>query len=74
MARAFSRSEAVGVLADTGYSGGVPEMGEIDAAARTLGLEVVPMPIRRAARSSASTFLTRTNARSDSSCGLSDDA
>ena len=30
------------------YSGGVTERAEIDAAARTLGLEIVPLPVRRA--------------------------
>jgi putative ABC transport system substrate-binding protein len=35
-------------MANAGYSGVVPEMGEIDPAARTLGLEVVPLAIRRA--------------------------
>ena len=36
------------VMANVDYSGGVTERDEIDAAARTLGLEVVPLPIRRA--------------------------
>ena len=31
------------IMANAGYSGGVLEMGEIQAAARTLGLEVVPL-------------------------------
>jgi putative ABC transport system substrate-binding protein len=35
------------VLANAAYSGGVTEMVEIDAAARTLGLEIVAFPIRR---------------------------
>ena len=35
------------VMANGDYSGGVRERAEIDAAARTLGLEVVPMAIRR---------------------------
>src|SRR5215831_10300843 len=35
------------VMVNTDYSGGVTEGAEIDAAARTLGLEVVPLPIRR---------------------------
>jgi putative ABC transport system substrate-binding protein len=34
-------------MVNTDYSGGVTETGEIQAAARTLGLEVVPLPIRR---------------------------
>ena len=44
----FPGLSRLAILANTGYPGGVPEMGEIDAAARTLGLEVVPMAIRRA--------------------------
>jgi putative tryptophan/tyrosine transport system substrate-binding protein len=36
------------VMANADYSGGVTERVEIDAAARMLGLEVVPLPIRRA--------------------------
>ncbi len=35
------------VMANAAYSGGVTEMAEIDAAARTLGLEIVAFPIRR---------------------------
>jgi putative tryptophan/tyrosine transport system substrate-binding protein len=35
------------VMANAAYSGGVTEMMEIDAAARTLGLEIVAFPIRR---------------------------
>jgi ABC-type uncharacterized transport system substrate-binding protein len=35
------------VMANTDYSGGVTERIEIDAGARTLGLQVVPLPIRR---------------------------
>jgi putative ABC transport system substrate-binding protein len=35
------------VMVNTDYSGGVTERIEIDAGARTLGLEVVPLPIRR---------------------------
>jgi ABC-type uncharacterized transport system substrate-binding protein len=35
------------VMANGDYSGGVRERAEIDAAARTLGLEVVPMVIQR---------------------------
>src|SRR5262245_31043858 len=35
------------VMANAAYSGGVTEMLEIDAAARTLGLEIVALPIRR---------------------------
>jgi putative tryptophan/tyrosine transport system substrate-binding protein len=40
----FSR---LAVMANAGYSGGVTEMGEIDAAVRTLGIAVVPLMIRR---------------------------
>jgi putative ABC transport system substrate-binding protein len=36
------------VLANVGYSGAVPEMGEVLAAARAIGLEVVTWEIRRA--------------------------
>jgi len=35
------------VMANAAYSGGVTEMLEIDAAAHTLGLEIVAFPIRR---------------------------
>ena len=35
-------------MANAGYPGGVLEMGEIQAAARTLGLEIVTFEIRRA--------------------------
>src|SRR4249919_3435253 len=48
MREVFPRLGRLAILANTGYSGGVPEMDEIDAAARTLGLEVVPVPIQRA--------------------------
>ena len=34
-------------MANADYSGGVTERVEIDAAARALGLEVIPLPIRR---------------------------
>ena len=44
----FPGLRRLAVMANADYSGGVTEMGEIDAAARTLGLEVVPLPIRRA--------------------------
>jgi putative ABC transport system substrate-binding protein len=36
------------VMVNTDYSGGATEREQIDAAARTLGLEITPMPIRRA--------------------------
>jgi putative ABC transport system substrate-binding protein len=36
------------ILANIGNPGAVPEMGEVQAAARTLGLEVIPLEIRRA--------------------------
>jgi putative ABC transport system substrate-binding protein len=35
-------------MVNAGYSGGVTEKAEMDAAARMLGVEVIPMPIRRA--------------------------
>jgi putative ABC transport system substrate-binding protein len=35
------------VLANVDYSGGLTEREEIDAAARTLRLEIIPLPIRR---------------------------
>ena len=35
------------VMVNTDYSGGVTERAEINAAAHTLGLEIVPLPIRR---------------------------
>ena len=44
----FPGLRRLAVMANADYSGGVTEMDEIDAAARTLGLEVVPLPIRRA--------------------------
>jgi putative ABC transport system substrate-binding protein len=34
-------------MINSDYSGGVTERGEIDEAARTLGVEIVPLPIRR---------------------------
>jgi putative ABC transport system substrate-binding protein len=36
------------VMVNTDYSGGVTEREQIDVTARTLGLEIVPLPIRRA--------------------------
>jgi ABC-type uncharacterized transport system substrate-binding protein len=36
------------VMVNADYSGGVTEREQIDAAARTLGLELVPLPVRRA--------------------------
>ena len=44
----FPGLRRLAVMANTDYSGGVTERDEIDAAARTLGLEIVPLPIRRA--------------------------
>ena len=38
----------VAVMVNADYSGGVTEMIEIDTAARTLGVEIVPLTIRRA--------------------------
>ncbi len=45
---AFPRLGRLAVMANAGYSGGVTEMDEIEAAARTLGIAVVPLMIRRA--------------------------
>ena len=42
------RLRRLAVMANVGASGAKLEMGEVQAAARTLGLEVVPLPIRRA--------------------------
>ena len=39
------------VMVNTDYSGGATEREQIDAAARTLGLEITPMPIQRAEES-----------------------
>jgi putative ABC transport system substrate-binding protein len=36
------------VMANANYSGGVTEREQIEATARTLGLEIIPLPIRRA--------------------------
>jgi putative tryptophan/tyrosine transport system substrate-binding protein len=38
----------VAILVDVSYPGAVREMGEVQAAARTLGLDVAPLEIRRA--------------------------
>jgi putative ABC transport system substrate-binding protein len=35
-------------MANAAYSGGATERDEVDAAARTLGLEIISLPIRRA--------------------------
>jgi putative tryptophan/tyrosine transport system substrate-binding protein len=43
----FPSLRRLAVMANVDYSGGVTERDEIDTAARTLGLEVVPMAIRR---------------------------
>ena len=43
----FPSLRRLAIMANADYSGGVTERDEIDAAARTLGLEVVPLPIRR---------------------------
>jgi putative tryptophan/tyrosine transport system substrate-binding protein len=42
------RLRRLAVLADVGYPAAVLELGEVQAAARTLGLEVAPLEIRRA--------------------------
>jgi putative ABC transport system substrate-binding protein len=44
---AFPALRRVAVMVNADYSGGLTEREEIDAAAQTLGLEVVPLPIRR---------------------------
>ena len=44
----FPGLRRLAVMANAAYSGGVTEMMEIGAAARTLGLEVIPLPIRGA--------------------------
>jgi len=44
----FPGLRRLAVMANTDFSGAVSERNEIDAAARTLGLEIVPLPIRRA--------------------------
>jgi len=43
----FPDFRRLAVLANANYSGGVLETGEIHAAARTLGVEVMPLEIRR---------------------------
>jgi ABC-type uncharacterized transport system substrate-binding protein len=43
----FPALRRVAVMVNADYSGGVTEREEIDAAARTLGLDIVPLPIRR---------------------------
>ena len=43
----FPGLRRLAVMVNADYSGGVTERDEIDAAARTLGLEIVPLPIRR---------------------------
>ncbi len=45
---AVPRLHRVAVIADVGYAAAVREMGEVQAAARTLGLEVTPLEIRSA--------------------------
>jgi putative tryptophan/tyrosine transport system substrate-binding protein len=42
------RLRRLAVMVNADYSGGVTEREQIDAAARTLGLELVPLPVRRA--------------------------
>jgi putative ABC transport system substrate-binding protein len=44
----ISKSGRLAILFDAGYAAAVQEMGEVQAAARTLGLAVVPQGIRRA--------------------------
>jgi ABC-type uncharacterized transport system substrate-binding protein len=43
----FPGLSRLAVMANADYSGGVTERKEIDAAARMLGLEIIPLPIRR---------------------------
>jgi putative tryptophan/tyrosine transport system substrate-binding protein len=43
----FPGLSRLAVMANADYSGSVTERKEIDAAARTLGLEIIPLPIRR---------------------------
>jgi putative ABC transport system substrate-binding protein len=43
----FPALRRVAVMVNADYSGGVTEREEVDAAAQTLGLEIVPLPIRR---------------------------
>jgi putative ABC transport system substrate-binding protein len=43
----FPGLSRLAVMANADYSGGVTERKEIDAAARTFGLEIIPLPIRR---------------------------
>jgi putative tryptophan/tyrosine transport system substrate-binding protein len=42
------RLRRVAIMVDVGFAQGVLEMGEVEATARTLGLEVMPLEIRRA--------------------------
>jgi putative ABC transport system substrate-binding protein len=44
---AFPALRRLAIMANADYSGGVTEMAEIKPAARTLGIEVVPLVIRR---------------------------
>jgi ABC-type uncharacterized transport system substrate-binding protein len=48
MREAVPGLRGVSILVDVGYPGAVREMGEVQAAARTLGLDVAPLEIRRA--------------------------
>src|SRR5262245_19154194 len=44
---AFPELRRLATMLNTDYSGGVTETGEIHAAAAALGLEIIPLPIRR---------------------------
>jgi putative tryptophan/tyrosine transport system substrate-binding protein len=44
---AFPELRQLATLLNTDYSGGVTETGEVQAAAAALGLEIIPLPIRR---------------------------
>jgi putative ABC transport system substrate-binding protein len=48
MREVFPALRRLAVMANAAYSGGATERDEVDAAARTLGLEIISLPIRRA--------------------------
>ena len=45
--KAFPELRRLATMLNTDYSGGVTETGEVQAAAAALGLEIIPLPIRR---------------------------
>src|SRR5262245_45204520 len=55
------------VMANIGLSAAVFERTEIDAAARTLGLEIVPLPIRRAEDIASASISVRSNTAAEKS-------